>query len=309
MTHSSTQQPLISIVIPSFNQGPFIEQTISSILGQNYPNIELIVVDGGSTDNTLQIIDKYRQAIRHVISESDNGQADAINKGFRLASGEIFAWLNSDDMYLPCAFSKIAEAIGNTAEPKLVYGGALYFYEKTTYTFGELPPEFDPVHLTYFDYLIQPSTFWTRSLWEAAGELNGASCYVLDWEWFIRASQICRFSRLNNEYLSIYRLHDAHKSGTGDMERQLEILRIIETYAPQDWIDAYRDVHQVITPLRTWFHRFERLKLSWLRYALYPRLYYKYGKHRIEDIILSMLIVSHLSTEPRFNKLKPYPSY
>ncbi|GAK55299.1 glycosyl transferase family 2 [Candidatus Vecturithrix granuli] len=307
--HHANQQPLISIVIPSFNQGQFIEQAITSVLGQNYPNIELIVIDGGSSDQTLQIVEKYQHSIRHCISEPDHGQAEAINKGFRLAQGDILAWLNSDDMYLPCTLSKIAAAIGNTTEPALVYGGALYFYEKTTYTFGELPPEFDPDQLTYFDYMIQPSTFWNRRVWETVGELNEMYCYVLDWDWFIRASKICQFTRLEGEYLAIYRLHGSHKSGTGKDARQEEILRVVETYASQEWIAAYHDVYKVITPLRTWLYRLSRLKLYWLRYGLYPRLYLKYGKHCIEDIILSLLIVPHISTEPRFNRLKPYPSF
>lgn len=302
-------QPLISIVIPSFNQGQFIEQTLTSVLGQNYPNIELIVIDGGSSDNTLQVLEKYRESIRHVISEPDNGQADAINKGFRLAQGDILAWLNSDDMYLPCTLSKIAEAIKSPKEPELIYGGALYFFDKTTYTFGELPPDFDPARLTYFDYIVQPSAFWTRSVWETAGELNESYHYLLDWDWFIRASNVCRFTRLDGEYLSIYRLHGMHKSGTGKDARQKEILHVVEKYASQEWITAYHDVHNVITPLRKWFHRLSRLKLYWLRYGLYPRLYWKYGKHRIENIILTMLIVPHISTEVRFNRLSPPPAF
>ncbi len=305
----TSERPLISVIIPTFNQGQFIEQAISSVLGQNYPNIELIVIDGGSTDKTLQVVDTYRHAISHVVSEPDNGQADAINKGFRLASGDILAWLNSDDMYLPCAFSKVVKAMGTPVVPKLVYGGALYFYDKTTYTFGELPPEFDQAYLTYFDYLIQPSTFWTRSLWEAVGELDESYNYLLDWDWFIRASQACRFTRLVGEYLSIYRLHGAHKSGTGNTARQEEILRVVTTYAHEEWSAAYHDVYTVITPLRTWFHRFSRLRVYWLRYCLYPQLYLRYGKHRIEDIILTMLIVPHITVEERFNKLSPPPCF
>lgn len=304
----NTALPRISIVIPSFNQGRFIEQTITSVLGQSYPNLELIVIDGGSTDETIRIVEKYRDSISFFVSEPDHGQAEAINKGFRLAQGEILGWLNSDDMLLPCALFKIAEAIGDVTCPNLVYGGALHFYEKTTYTFGELPPAFDADYLTCFDYIVQPGTCWTRRLWNMAGELDETYQYVMDWEWFIRASKVCRFIRLEGEYVSIYRLHGAHKSGSGNDRRQAEILRVVETYANPQWIAAYHDIARQIVPLRTWLHRFERLHLYWLRYLWYWPLYRTYGRRRIEDVILNMLIVPHISVEPRLNRLKPYPA-
>lgn len=151
--------PLISVVIPSYNQGRFIEQTITSVLGQNYPNLELIVIDGGSTDQTQRIIEKYLDSISYYVSELDNGQAHAINKGFRVAKGDILAWLNSDDMYLPCTLLKVANIIKSSTEPKLIYGGCLHFYEGKSQAYGILPPDFDKEKITYTDYIIQPSTF------------------------------------------------------------------------------------------------------------------------------------------------------
>lgn len=279
--------PLISIVIPSFNQGKFIEETITSVLGQNYPNLELIIIDGGSTDETIEIIEKYGDSISYWVSEPDRGQGNAINKGMRLAKGDILAWLNSDDMYLPCTLTKIAKFFQSSEEPKLVYGGCLHFYENKSNAYGILPPDFDAEKLTYQDYIIQPSTFWSRSLWKIVGEINESYNYVLDWDWFIRASQVCKFILYPN-YLSIYRLHDAHKTGTGGDKRREEIIKIAEAYAPNEWVLAYRDVGQQITSLRAVLTRLVKLRLYRFRHLFYPNLYLKHGHHRI-DVTLSMM--------------------
>jgi len=116
-----SEHPLISIVVPTLNQARFIEQTLASITGQNWPRTELIVIDGGSTDGTREIVQRF--PVAHFVSEPDRGQADAINKGMRLAKGDILAWLNSDDYYLPLAFSRVVAALGDLSKPRLVYGG------------------------------------------------------------------------------------------------------------------------------------------------------------------------------------------
>ena len=166
------------------------------------------------------------------------------------------------------------------------------------------PPKFNAERLTYHDYLIQPSTFWTRALWEKTGELNERYHYVLDWDWFIRASQLCQFIPIP-KYLSMYRMHPAHKSRTGENKRQDEILNIIDTYADKEWQDAYKTIYRQHRDIRKNLHRLWRLRLYWLRAVLYPTLYMKYGKQAIEEVILSMLIVPDIMTEPGFNKLKP----
>ena len=118
-----TEAPLVSIVTPSLNQGPFIEETIRSVLGQDHPRLEHIVVDGGSTDETIRILERYRSRLRFV-SEPDAGQAAAINKGFRSSKGEILAWLNSDDVYEPGAVSAAVAFLGERPDLMLVYGDA-----------------------------------------------------------------------------------------------------------------------------------------------------------------------------------------
>ena len=278
--------PLISVIIPSFNQGQFIEQTITSVIGQNYPNIELIVVDGGSTDNTLDVIEKYKDALSYFVSEPDNGQTHAINKGFRRAKGEILTWLNSDDMYLPCALSKAVGCIGSTSEPKLLYGGCLRFLEDSNYTYGRLPERFDPERLTYCNYIDQPSVFWTRSLWERVGELDESYHYVMDWDWWLRASQKCQFMTLR-EHLSIFRLHDVHKSSAGGLKRRAEMVRLVATYAQEEWKAVFKDVYGKEDALRKNRELFSMIGLYSFRYIFYPLLWMKHRRFRL-DTALSM---------------------
>lgn len=273
--------PRITIVVPSYNQGRFIEQTIVSILGQNYPNLELIVMDGGSTDETTEVVGRYAHAMAHFISEPDGGQANAINKGFRLATGDILAWLNSDDMYMPLTLARVVAALSDDQNPRLVYGGCLHFYQGKSTAFASLPPAFDREVLHYSDYIIQPSAFWTRSLWEAVGELNEAYHYVLDWEWFIRATKVCEFTPLP-EYLSIYRQHDEHKTGTGGYERAREVLKIIERFAPEEWVPIYQDVFAHTAMMNWVYRRLASVRLHRLTRWFFPQLYMKYGLTRVD---------------------------
>ena len=119
--------PKISIVMPSYNQAEFIEKSILSVLNQDYKNFELIIIDGGSNDGTIEIIKKYQDYISFWVSEKDKGQSDALNKGFKLSSGEIYGWLNSDDIYLPNAFHNLMLAFKNNLNKKIVFGDWLSF--------------------------------------------------------------------------------------------------------------------------------------------------------------------------------------
>ena len=268
--------PRVSIVVPSFNQGAFIEQTLASILGQAWPNLELIVIDGGSTDGTLAVLERYRASIRHLVSEPDRGQAHAINKGFRLATGDILAWLNSDDMYLPRTIAKAAARLGDPSLPALTTGGVLWMFEQRPEARAFLPWPFDREAMKTRDRMFQAATFWTRPLWEKSGELDESRHFVLDWEWFLRASQHCTFSAID-DFLAIYRFHGAHKSSSGDDRRTQEIIALVEEHGGPAWGAAYRDVAANLPRLQRGLALLRRCGLYRFRTLVFRDLYRRHG--------------------------------
>src|SRR5215469_4305509 len=155
------QQPLVSIVTPCLNAARFIEETIQSVLAQDYPAIEYIVMDGGSNDGTLDILKRYQGRLRW-LSAKDKGQADAVNRGFALTQGEIFAFLNADDTYLPGAVALAVEGFARKPEPAVVYGDAWYV-DETGKRLGRYPVEpYDPYRLERRCIICQPAAFIRR---------------------------------------------------------------------------------------------------------------------------------------------------
>lgn len=177
---------LVSIITPSFNQAAYLEQTIRSVLEQDYPRIEYMVVDGGSTDGSVEIIEIYADKLAWWVSEGDSGQAGAINKGFARARGEIVAWLNSDDYYLPGAVSAAVKAFGRHPEAVMIYGDMLAVDE-----YGRTINLLKYRQLTLADLLCfqiigQPAVFMRRSALEKAGKLDPAFHFLLDHHLWIR---------------------------------------------------------------------------------------------------------------------------
>ena len=179
--------PPISIVTPSYNQGQFIEETIRSVLLQGYPNLEYIVVDGGSTDESIEVIHRYEPWLSYWVSEPDEGQSDAINKGFRRATGEILAWLNCDDIYLPGAVRAAVEYLAEHPQVALVHGGASYLSDSGMMSMGRRVA-FDPDRPCE-TIIPQPAAFFRRSAFEAVGGLDLGLHYRMDLDLWIRIAQ------------------------------------------------------------------------------------------------------------------------
>lgn len=172
--------PKVSIITPSYNQAQFLEATIQSVLRQEYPNLEYIVVDGGSTDGSVEIIRHYQEQIAWWVSEPDRGQADAINKGFRQATGEIVAWLNSDDIYLPGAILDAVRQFENSPDAGLIYGDALSI-DGTGRPFNALRfPDWNYDDLLRFHIICQPSVFICHSALKLTGYLDENYHFMLD---------------------------------------------------------------------------------------------------------------------------------
>jgi glycosyltransferase involved in cell wall biosynthesis len=279
----SANYPSISVVIPSFNQGHYIEEAILSVLGQGYPNLEIIVIDGGSTDNTMEILEEYSSRISYWHSKKDNGQADAINQGMRRSSGDILCWLNSDDMYLSGTLLDIGKRFcGRTDRCHLIYGAAVGIDQSDGKLWsGALAPGlFEASRLTYFDFIVQPSTFWTRRLWESNGELTPGYKYVLDWEWFIRASRIAQFEYVPRFY-SIYRYHALYKTGSGGAERRREIIDVVKRFSSDYWIHLYLEVEKSYAMIKRKSEFLNSLRIPKRRLLLplfFPRIMSKLRK-------------------------------
>jgi glycosyltransferase involved in cell wall biosynthesis len=201
--------PLVSVVTPSMNQGAFIEETIRSVLEQDYPRIEHIVVDGGSTDRTLDVLRRY-PSVRW-ISGPDQGQADAVNKGFAMARGEIFGWLNSDDLYLPGAIAAAVETLRETG-CGLVHGGWRQIDESGAFMRDVEAVPFDlRRQLDYANLVAQPGALFTREAFEAVGGLDVTYRYAMDYELFLRIG--AHFDvRHVDRVLAAYRYHPQSKT-------------------------------------------------------------------------------------------------
>ncbi|MBN4078724.1 glycosyltransferase [Gammaproteobacteria bacterium AH-315-C21] len=203
--------PKITVVTPSYNQAQFLEDTIKSVLDQQYPNLEYMVIDGGSTDHSVEIIKKYEDQISYWVSEKDDGQAHAVNKGFSRASGDIIGWLNSDDIYLPGTLERVAEYFERFTDSEVIYGNHVVTdqYGNPLWNKKELP--FSIRRLEHHSYMSQPATFLKKSAIDKGGLLDEGLYFLLDWEYFIRLGKICKFTHVP-ETFATYRLHRIAKT-------------------------------------------------------------------------------------------------
>ena len=224
-------KPLVTIITPSYNQGRFIRETIESVLNQDYENIEYIIVDGQSTDETLKIIKQYNGKLSY-ISEKDNGQSDAINKGFKMAHGEIVAWLNSDDVYEPGCIKRAVREFEKNSRLGLIYGDGYILDEQGCKIRGfENTQEFDFWKLVNFwDYIMQPTTFFRKEFLEKVGYLDVKLNYCMDWDLWIKLASVSEVKYVP-ELLACSREYALTKTSTGGEERLEELSKLLRKYS------------------------------------------------------------------------------
>lgn len=243
--------PKISIVTPSFNQAQFLEDTIISVLSQNYPNLEYIIIDGGSTDGSVDIIKKYSSKLTYWISEPDKGRGDAINKGFKHSTGEIMAWIGCGDKYCPWAF-KVVSGIFN-ALPQVEWltsgrplgwsktGNPYYYPDRKGYSCKAF---FDGLYLPWRGSIQQESTFWLRSLWKVAGSYVDEDFWIMpDFELWFRFWQYAQLYTVDVPLAGI-REHAGQKKA---FSKGTQVARqLLKKYHKNDFALLYHEIRCLI---------------------------------------------------------------
>jgi len=256
--------PKISIITPSYNQAEFIDETIQSVLDQKYPNLEYLVIDGGSTDGTVEILKKYSHHL-HWVSRKDKGQSDALNQGFLQASGDVLAFLNSDDRYEPGALQKVGEFMARHPEADWVTGKCRIIDSHgreirklvTAYkNFWLLLRNYNI--LLVLDYVSQPATFWRRSIIEKVGLFDEELHFSMDYDYSLRVGRIFKLFVVN-DYLAAFRIHPASKSGLILKHFNTE-LAIAQRYTRSRFLHGLHSVHNGI--IVTIYKRLQSVKID-----------------------------------------------
>lgn len=249
--------PLVSIVTPSFNQARYIEATIRSVLEQDYPRIEYLIVDGGSTDGTVEIIKKYEGRIGWWVSEQDKGQTDAINKGFARAKGDILAWLNSDDTYEPGAVAAAVKYLMEHPGVGMVYGDCNFINEE-----GQVIGRFRAAQTDYrllrqgYVHIPQQTMFFRAELWKQVGPLDPSFYFAMDYDLWIRLAARTQLKYVPQTWAN-FRLHTSGKTIAADDRCWPEMVRVHyrdggSFFAP---IVAKYYIRKLIAPLWNWRRR------------------------------------------------------
>src|SRR5262245_16828402 len=237
--------PLTSVVTPSLNQGKFIEETIRSVLLQGYPELEYIIIDGGSTDGSVEVIKKYEPWLTYWVSEPDRGQSHAINKGWQRACGEILAWLNSDDTYNPGALRCAVEALRDNPAVGMVYSDMNYIdaSSKIIYRLRSQPYEFHKLLLD--NYVTQSTAFVRREVLDAVGFLDESFNLIMDHELWLRVGRTNAVAYLPGAVLANLRIYPETKSNRLLVARHIEGLRLLDmVFADQGLPEAVRQLRR-----------------------------------------------------------------
>ncbi len=255
------KSPLISIVTPTFNQGQYIEETIQSVLSQNYPKLEYIIMDGGSTDNTVEIIKKYEKHLTYWESKPDNGQANAINKGLKHCTGEIFNWLNSDDYLAPNALYTIAQAFDDSKADS-VAGQTIYFDEKE-FQKPEQLANLKAKKLIRWDkgvLFIQPGLWMKRDLIVRCGGIDEQFHYAFDWDLVIRYLHCSHKVKYINQPLVNFRLHNESKTVSSLDKFHKEEEQILEKIGHLPQFNRLHKTALGRNVRRQWYNRLDEIK-------------------------------------------------
>lgn len=245
--------PKITVVTPSFNQGEFIEETIKSVLGQNYPNLEYIIIDGGSTDDSVKIIEKYEKQLHYFVSEKDQGQSSAINKGFAHGTGEILAWLNSDDQFAPGALMAMAIAFQLNPEADLVAGVAQVFkkgkvIERHLTCCPDGPLNFNELldiesRWTAGQFFYQPEVFFTRKIWQKSGGYVDENLHFsMDYDLWVRFAIHGAKLHVIGTQIALFRVHENQKTNFDKKNFLDELTQCRDNYrlkAPGQAVGSY----------------------------------------------------------------------
>ena len=238
--NTSRVPPLVSIVTPSLNMAAYLEETITSVLAQDYPAIEYIVMDAGSTDDTVSILKKYAGRLQYT-SQPDDGTADAINKGFARSRGSILAFLNADDTYLPGAISTAVSALSENPKVAMVYGEGDWVDERGDIISRYPTAPFDRKRLERECFICQPASFFRREAFEAIGGMDPKLHYTFDYDLWIRMARQFEIRKID-ALLATSRMHAANKTlghPQANVGETIGLLRHHFGYVPLQWVCRY----------------------------------------------------------------------
>ncbi len=258
MDTANASLPLVTIVTPSFNQSRYLAATIESVLGQDYPNLEYIVVDGGSTDGSVEVIERYANRLAWWVSEKDSGQTSAINKGFARANGEILAWLNSDDTYEPGAVREAVAFLMANPDVGLVYGDCNFLDEKGTKygIFNAAQTDLEKLRQGYV-HIPQQASFWRAELWKEVAPLDESFFFAMDYDLWVRLAQVSELHYLPGRNWANFRLHSDAKSIAADKHCWNEMMRVHYRDGGSFFsiINAKHIIRKIVAPWWNWRRR------------------------------------------------------